>query len=395
MKVLLFTDTLCDANGVSRFLQDMAAESAVQEREFFVVTSTLKEHCDPSARIFNLPPLFRAPMPLYPELDIVVPPVIAMYRLIRRIDPDLIHISTPGTVGWSAMLLARLAGKPIVGTYHTDFPGYIYHNTKSRWLHSITTIGMRLFYRPFSMIFVRTSGFREILTRDLGVPESKIVRLAPGIRQESFDARFRDTALWRRYGLSESSLKLLYVGRLTKEKNFGMVMRAWELFYERYVATGQIDADLVIVGEGKLRNGPKASRLKRTAFLGYRGKEELSGLYASSDLFICPSVTETLGQVIMEAQSSGLPVLVADRGGHREIVCAEGSRMLNPDEPEQWCEAVAEYLSDPKMREESAQMCRSFMQPFTIARSFRAFWDAHERLMAQGETAKTVSAAAL
>lgn len=377
MKIAIFTDTFCDANGVSRFLQDMAKESASAGCALNIVTSTVKMRCEPRANIHNLHPLVRIRMPFFRELDLVFPPVGRMYSTMKRLDPDIVHISTPGPVGLTALILARWLSKPVSGTYHTDFPSYLRKNTKSAWVERVTRWFMRRFYKNFIKIFVRSQEYLSVLENDIGISADRLEVLKPGINTETFDRRYRDTKHWKTYGLRSGSKKVLYVGRLSREKNFLFLLDVWERFYETYIATGIIDADLVVIGEGKLMKRAMKYQTKRVALLGYKGKEDLSRAYASSDLFVFPSVTETLGQVVMEAQASALPVIVSDKGGQVATVDERGGSVLDVASADNWCEEIARYLNDETFRSEASEVCYERMRHFSISRSFEAFWESH------------------
>lgn len=355
----------------------MSKEAAAAGCELNIVTSTLKSRCDRRENTYNLKPLMRIQMPFYRELDLVMPPIGTMYSVMKRLDPDVVHISTPGPVGVTALLLAWWFSKTVSGTYHTDFPSYLRKNTKSASVERFTLWMMRRFYKRFAKIFVRSQDYLSVLEQDIKIPADRLEVLKPGINTETFDRCYRNTKHWKTYGLRSGSKKVLYVGRLSREKNFLFLLDVWERFYETYVATGIIDADLVVIGEGKLMKRAAKFQSKRVALLGYKGKEELSVAYASSDLFVFPSVTETLGQVVMEAQSSGLPVIVADKGGQVATVDTSGGSILDVASAQNWSEEIARYLLDETFRSNASEVCYTRMRNFSISRSFEAFWESH------------------
>ena len=128
MRVCLFTDTIGDLNGVSRFIQDMARQSLQCGDELHVLTATRKRQPE-LPNIHNFQPSFYMPMPFYPELDLAFPPARAMKERIKALAPDVIHLSTPGPIGMLGYKIAKTLDLPILGTYHTDFPAYVRDNT--------------------------------------------------------------------------------------------------------------------------------------------------------------------------------------------------------------------------------------------------------------------------
>lgn len=138
---------------------------------------------------------------------------------------------------------------------------------------------------------------------------------------------------------------------------------------------------LVVVGDGPYRARMEQELAGcRAVFAGFRHGRELSAIYASSDLFVFPSATDTLGQVVMEAQSSGLPVLVSDRGGPREVLREGQTGLVLPaSSPGPWAEAIRALLADDARRLAMGRAAHESIQPMTIRHSFDHFWELHER----------------
>ena len=385
LRVALFTDTLGDVNGVSRFIQNVAHQALEQGRDLRVFTSTRFKTPD-APNILNFPPLFAAKMPRYENLEFAIPPIIRMLRELDTHPPDVMHISTPGPVGTVGWLAARMLGAPVLGVYHTDFPAYIDHLFDDRAFTWITARFMRFFYKPFTSIFTRSLDYTESLVR-LGMSRDRILPLRPGIDTDTFHIRHRDQRIWQRlFGPdAPAGAKVLYVGRVSVEKTLPLLTKVWRRAHTQCAARG-LAADLVVVGDGPYRKAMEAELAgTRAHFLGFRHGAELSAIYASSDLFVFPSITDTLGQVVMEAQSSGLPVLVSDQGGPKEVV-ADGrtGRVLSADDPEGWARAIVELIADPERRARMGDAAHQAIAPMSIARSFEHFWQAHEAAWRRG-----------
>jgi len=383
IKIALFSDTICDANGVSRFLQDMAKEAIKAEAEFSILGSTAKTYCDRLENIHIFKPFLKMKMPFYKDLDLVIPPVFKMAKKFKALDPDIVHISTPGLVGFAGLLIAMRYKKPVTGTYHTDFPAYIYKNTHSDLLRSFTRFIMKLFYKKFKALATRSKEYIEIIKKDIKF-NKKIHFLQPGTNITTFDPKFYRSEIWDSYNLNPSYTKLLYVGRVTKEKNVDILFDMWKTFYEK---SEHQSSYLIIVGSGDLAEKYKDTlKSYNIIFLGHKSKEELSTLYASSDMFIFPSTTDTLGQVILEAMASGTPVAVTDEGGPCEIVGGSDTPVgfINSINDEYaWIKIFTEienHTLDTKVMGENAY---TYAQNFSIEHTFNSFITFHREALLQ------------
>lgn len=381
IRVALFTDTLADVNGVSRFIRDAAGEALRTSRNLTVVTSTALEMVGAAwgSNIINLRPRASWTMPGYATLQVVPPPMRRARRIIADLRPDAVHISTPGPVGVAGLLAARQARLPILGTYHTDFPAYVDHLFGDPSLEWLSLQAMRALYVPMARVFTRSADYARRL-RTLGVHCSRITRLRPGTDVETFHPRHRDESLWARLGCNPASIKVLCIGRVSVEKNLPMLAKVWPGVRQQLAATTGLSAELVVVGDGPYRVTMEQKLAGHNAtFLGFRHCQELSAIYASSDMLVFPSATDTLGQVAMEAQASGLPVLVSDSGGPREVVRHGRTGMvLRADDARAWIQAIAGLVANPDQRREMGLAGRMHMEQHGFSRSFAHWWDVHE-----------------
>jgi glycosyltransferase involved in cell wall biosynthesis len=393
MRVCLFTDTLGDINGVSRFIRDAAECALGSGRDLRVFTSTRFE-VPPGANLYNFPPPLAGRIPRYENLEIVLPPARAMLRAAAAMKPDVIHISTPGPVGLVGALAARRLKIPVLGVYHTDFPAYIGRLFESPPLTGATTRYMRRFYRGFHAVFSRSADYAASIER-LGVAAERITRLRPGINTDTFSPRHRDPGIWERHGVPAGGVKALYCGRISIEKNLPLLTRTWRTVSASFAPltvapahrlTGSSPAQLIIIGDGPYRAQMQQElRDTPTHFFGFRHGEELSALYASADCFVFPSLTDTLGQVVMEAQSSGLPVLVSDKGGPKEVVKHGITGLVLPSErPRAWAEALLALINDGPRRQQMGRAAAESIRPMTIGASFEHWWEVHEAAVSRG-----------
>lgn len=384
MRLLLCTDTLNDVNGVCRFIRNVAEHQHRRGRDVTVLTSTsvsspIAELQYPN--VVNVPPLWTRPMPGYPQLQLAIPPLIKVVSLARQLRPDVVHLSTPGPVGWAGLVASRVIGCPVVGVYHTDFPSYVEKLFGDDGMTGLTRGAMKAFYRRFAAVLCRSEEYRSALL-GLGVSADRLLTLKAGVDINTFHAKHRDVGVWSELGLREHSVKILSVGRVSIEKNLSFLMNVWKVTRQRLTGRG-IDADLVIVGDGPYRaTMEQECRGLNVHFLGFRFGEMLARLYASSDIFVFPSTTDTLGQVAMESQASGLPVLVSDQGGPKMVVKNGVTGLVLPaGHVEVWSNALEELCANPARRKQMGAAAHQAMQEMTIEESLEDFWRVHERVI--------------
>ncbi|MFZ4574476.1 MAG: glycosyltransferase family 4 protein [Phycisphaerales bacterium] len=379
MKVLLFTDTLADINGVARFISDAAQQALRTRRDLRVFTSTPFRAPDLD-NVRNFAPAASITMPAYPQLKLVAPPALAMLRAAAEVRPDVVHVSTPGPVGTVGRWFARRNGIPLAGVYHTDFPEYVQRILGKESLTDACTATMSWFYGPFSVVFSRSEEYAAAM-RGLGVANERIERLKPGIDLTKFGVNRRDPGIWKRLGCRDADVRVLYVGRVSVEKGLPIVTRVWAEARAALAARG-VNAALAVVGDGPYR-GPMERALEGAGadFLGFRHGEELATLYASADLFAFPSATDTLGQVVLESQTSGVPVLVTDEGGPSGVVDNGRTGLVLPAKDERaWLRAIVELGSSPERLREMGRLAAAWAEQYGFAASFDHFWKTHERI---------------
>ncbi|KUJ71775.1 glycosyltransferase family 1 protein [Thiomicrospira sp. WB1] len=374
-RVSLFTDTLGDLNGVSRFIQDMGELAAKDDQLALQLNTSTAKSLPTHPWITNLPWRFRMPMPFYQEMDLVWPLRQTIRQQLIEQRPDSVHISTPGPFGWVAKQEAQKLRLPLLGTYHTDFPAYLHDLTRSNWVKRRTDRVMADFYRPFQSVFSRSHAYDAIMQQDIDLAPDVIHTLPPGTRLDRFHPGHRDRSLWTEFGLRPDRRKILYVGRINIEKGVPFLLDVWQRLQR---AHGDLGADLVLVGEGRYRKQADKLRPHRIYFTGPVRGRLLSMIYASADLFVFPSVTDTLGQVIMEAQASGLGCLVSDQGGPQTLVTDHRTgRILPAMDHAAWERALLNALRAPDQCRDWGLAARQPMLDYDIRQSYDAFKHQH------------------
>lgn len=388
MRICLFTDTLGDVNGVCRFVLDCASCARDSGRDLQVITST-RMAVSNEPNITNLKPIAAIAMPRYPGLELALPPARRIMRLARQMNPDIIHISTPGPVGLLGLYAARRLRIPAAGVYHTDFPAYVSTLFDADLLAPPTRLAMRWFYSRLAVVLTRSEDSAGAVEQ-LGINPERITVIQPGTNTNTFNPRHANPSIWNNHPqIRKSAVKVLYVGRVSIEKNMPMLSKIWPAA-RRDLETRGLDAQLIIIGDGPYRTTMQRD-LPEAIFLGFKHGLELSQLYASSDLFIFPSTTDTLGQVVMEAQASGLPTIVTDQGGPQQLVEHDRTGMIIPaDKPDQWVKAITNLIADQTQRSTMGTAAHQAMQSRSFKASFAEFWSVHERISQQSTAAPTM-----
>jgi glycosyltransferase involved in cell wall biosynthesis len=231
---------------------------------------------------------------------------------------------------------------------------------------------MKWFYRQAATVFTRSAAYRFKLS-DLNVSEKNIAAIMPGVDTDRFNPRHRDERVWSRLGVREP-LRLLYAGRVSVEKNLPMLVEFFRMLCAR-----RSDVGLIVAGDGPYRDVMRRELAEFPAYFpGNQDDCALATLYASSDLLVFPSRTDTLGQVVIEAQASGLPAIVCGDGGPKEIVDDGRTGVVLPSEdPARWARVSEELLDDRARRDCMSQAAVARAQRATLARTFDGFWAAH------------------
>jgi glycosyltransferase involved in cell wall biosynthesis len=374
LRVGLFTDTFDEVNGVARFIRDMSAQAQRLGRALTVHTCVQ----DPSsatpagASRRNFEPLLSRSLPYYEQLTLNLPPLLEVLEWADQQQFDAIHVSTPGPMGLCGWLVSKMLRVPLLGTYHTDFPAYVDRLARDHRIANGTRVYMEWFYGQMAAVFSRSSAYLFNL-RDLGVPDDRLRTIVPGIDTEKFNPNHRDVNGWVSHQVREPR-KLLYVGRISVEKNLPMLVDAF-----KKLCAARSDVALVVAGEGPYLEMMRQQLAGCPAyFLGHQNDAQLGGLYASSDAFVFPSRTDTLGQVVMEAQACGLPALVSSEGGPKEMIenDVSGSVIASTDSGA-WCDAVSALLDDEPRRLRMSHAAAARGTRHSLARTFESFWADH------------------
>ena len=265
------------------------------------------------------------PIPRYPQLKLGLPSKKALIRAWTLRRPDLVHIATEGPLGWSALQAARRLRLPVTSDFRTNFHSYSKHYGVG-WLRKPIVAYLRKFHNNTACTMVPTHLLKSELQK-LGFDNLRVV--ARGVDTGMFHPRHRSEALRQSWGADDKTLVLLSVGRLAPEKNLDLVVKAYQA-----LRAAQRPVRLVFAGDGPYRAELQA-RCPDAVFLGMCDHQTLSTVYPSADLFLFPSLTETFGNVTLEALACGTPVLAFDSAAASELVQANRNGWLVQGESEE------------------------------------------------------------
>lgn len=309
-RIALFTGAYNHiADGVSLTLNRLVAFLGRQGAEVMVFAPTIPN--PPLEHSGTLVPVRSISAPGRPEYRVSMGLSGDAMKILTEFRPHLFHIATPDLLGLAALKHARIQGTPVVASYHTHFASYLkYYRLglleKPVWSY------LRWFYRHCRQVYVPTPSMIEVLEAQEITGNLKL--WPRGVESDLFNPR-RRSAPWRQSrGVNENDVLIAFVSRLVTEKGLDIVIDVAAGLKERSVAHR-----MLIVGDGPERGRLEAA-LPDAIFEGHQTGQALATAYASSDLFLFPSDTETFGNVTLEALSSGLPAVVADATGSNALV---------------------------------------------------------------------------
>ncbi|MCV2365664.1 glycosyltransferase family 1 protein [Paucibacter sp. DJ1R-11] len=309
------------------------------------------------------------PIPRYPNLRMGVPSKKALVQLWSVHRPDVVHIATEGALGWSALQAAVHLKLPVSSDFRTNFHAYSRHYGIG-WLYKPIMAYLRKFHNRTQCTMVPT----EALKRDLEAGGFKqLTVVSRGVDIQQFSPGRRSAALRAEWGVAEDDLVVVYVGRLAPEKNLATLTAAFEA-----VLQVQPRARLVVVGSGP-QQAELQARWPQAIFAGQRKGEDLAAHYASGDLFLFPSLTETFGNVTTEAMASGLPVLAFDYAAAAQLIRNGENGVLAPmDDTAAFVRAATHLAGQPALRRQmgaAAALTASELDWSTIVARFEGVLD--------------------
>jgi glycosyltransferase involved in cell wall biosynthesis len=293
------------------------------------------------------------PIPGYPHLRFGLPAGAALRKRWRADRPDLVHVVTEGPLGVSAITAARRLGLPVTSSFHTNFHAYTRHY-RCGWLQPVALAWLRHVHNRTRRTFVPTAELVAELERlgfrGLGV-------LSRGVDTRQFHPERRSPELRASWGVGPDDPVVLHVGRMAAEKNYPLLFRAYAA-----MRAANPRCRFVVAGEGPLR-----ARLEREhpdcLFAGFFSREEIGRYYASADIYIHASLTETFGNVLTEAMAAGNAVAGFDYAAARQFVRDGETGLAVPcDQPDALVAAGVRLATEPALRERLRRAARTAVE---------------------------------
>jgi glycosyltransferase involved in cell wall biosynthesis/predicted metal-dependent phosphoesterase TrpH len=321
----------------------------------------------------RLPAVAEIEMPFYAGMQIGIPSIPELVETIAEGRYDLVHLSSPGPAGVGAALTGRIGGRPVIGSYHTELAAYAGMRSQDAGLEAGIRIALSLFYRQCEVVLSPSPPSDDSLV-GLGVERDRIGRWARGVDLALYDPAKGDPDAY------PGEVKVLYAGRLTKEKGV-------DLLAEGFLRARERDPRLHLLLAG---GGPEEAALRerlgdRATFLGWLDRERLAHAYASADLFLFCSRTDTYGQVVAEAQASGLPVVAVGEGGPLSLIRNRHSGWLVEPDADAVAAAVAQLASSPFLREHLSRTALAEVRGRTWEAAFEQLAAGYDRVLARAE----------
>jgi glycosyltransferase involved in cell wall biosynthesis/predicted metal-dependent phosphoesterase TrpH len=367
-RVAIMADGIGSTHGVSRTLEEIR-QRGVAGFEIEVIGT------DPNVDR-RLSAVAEIDVPFYPGLRIGVPSLPAAVQTLAEGAFDAIHVCSPGPVGVAGALVARALGVPLLGSYHTELSAYAAERSGQAHLAAATAMAVRTFYGACDLVLSPSPASDEAL-RIAGIGAERIARWDRGVDSARFDPALRGQVRL------PGELNVLYAGRITAEKGADLLADAFLDAHKR-------DPRLHLVLAG---GGPEQQRLRErlgeehATFLGWLQGVELARVYASADIFLFASVTDTFGQVILEAQASGLPVVAVAAGGPLSLIEDRVSGLLAAPAPDALAESLLELAASPLLRRRLAAVALAGVRRRTWESAMERLADGYRATLARAHSA--------
>ncbi len=379
--VACVSDNLDEVNGIALASRVQLRELRRQGRHAFLFGVTFHTRQprreDPDQAVVLAPGSYSVDQAGYSHSELAVVRLGAFLDFLREHPVDIIEFQTPGPVTGLCLIAAKIIGIRTLSHYRTDILTYSEMLMKHRFGKIFVQTWTKMTTRWAGPVIVPSEAYRKKV-EDMGISPARIHKLPRGVDLAAFHPRHRNPSLWRGMGIPEDAFHLLYVGRVSAEKNLAPLADAFLEALRR-----KPSLHLIMIGDGpfrkELETGLRACG--HAHFTGVLNGEALSQAFASADLFVFPSLTDTFGNSVIEALASGLPCLVSDEGGPREIVvpgvCGE---IFHHQEPLSLRDGILSLANDPERLERYRAAARARAEDFTYENSALAFWNLYTSL---------------
>jgi glycosyltransferase involved in cell wall biosynthesis/predicted metal-dependent phosphoesterase TrpH len=362
-RIAIVADGIGSTHGVTRTIEEIRGRGVAGYEIEVVATDP---HVDR-----RLSAVTEFDVPFYPGLRIGVPSLSAAVQTLTESAFDAIHVCSPGPAGIAGVMLAKALGLPLIGSYHTELTAYAQLRSERAQVAAAMEMAVGAFYGACDLVLSPSPASDKALAR-IGLAPEKIMRWDRGVDTSRFDPALRadrgtDTAIY-----------VLYAGRITKEKGA-------DLLVDSFLAARERDERLHLVFAG---GGPEQERVaerlgKHATFLGWLQGDDLARAYASADIFLFGSQTDTFGQVILEAQASGVAVVAVDAGGPATLIEHRATGLLCEPSSAALSDALVELAGSPLLRERLALAAQSAVRERTWERALSRLADGYSAVLAR------------
>ena len=385
VRILFYSDNLDETNGIANNLRNVIPYMRAHGMHAFLAGNAFNSR--PCGVVENsycllLPRLFSMEQLGYANSELAIPRVGPVLRLLKRYPVDLIEFETPSPGAWLVCFCAKVAGIKVFSHYRTDVPTYTKTLVKAKWMFHFVLWLMKIFYGMTKPVVSPCKDYADILTSQLKIPANQVQILPRGLPLEKFSQDLRGKGTWEKYSDSaDRKVRFSFIGRISKEKNLEFLNGVWKKFAAKHK-----DVELMYVGYGwyleeikKFFEGDNSVH-----FAGEQGGETLASLYADSDFFLFPSVTDTFGNVVVEAMSTGTPAIVSNYGGPHDIVMDEAAGRILPIDEDAWLNALEEarklYLEQPEAYTKMREVAHERSLKYTMQSSTKAQFEFFRKL---------------
>ncbi|MFI8685227.1 glycosyltransferase family 4 protein [Rossellomorea sp. NPDC077527] len=358
MRVALFSDTYYpQVNGVARTLKRLTDHYEKRRIEYKVFVPDLHDQKSPYPNVHSFTSF---PFFLYPECRTAIANPKTIVKQLKDFSPTLIHVTTPLTMGFYGIRGAKKMEIPLVASYHTHFDMYLNYY-KMMWASPLLWKYMKWFYSQADRIFVPSEETKLHLEKQ-GFTDLSI--WGRGVDCASYSPEKRSDSIRKKYRIEKKYI-LLYVGRLAPEKDLDTL----EKTIKHLPKEVKDQVQWLVVGDGPMKKElMEKTKGEDVIFTGYATGNELAEIYASSDLFVFPSASETFGNVVLEAFASGLPAVVADKGGVTNIVeHNQTGRIAEAHQYQSFIQHITEMLNENRLQ---------YMKRKALQMADKQSWDA-------------------
>jgi phosphatidylinositol alpha 1,6-mannosyltransferase len=369
LKVAYFAGTMQPGHdGVTRVLYKLIENLKRFNIESMFFSPIIPGKEEQTVEMYSVPSFT---FPLYKEYKLAVPGQRYFEDKLKEFQPDLIHINSPCSLGYAAVKYGNRNGIPVAATYHTHFASYAkYYKIKA--IENISWNYFRRIYNACQIVYVPS---KPILYELQSHGINNLKYLPHGVDTKTFNTSFysRD---WKSRNNIDGKKAVLFVGRLVWEKDLETLAKTYKI-----ITAERDDTAFVIVGEGPIKE-ELIKLMPHAVFLGYQSGIKLAEAYASSDIFVFPSTTETFGNVTVEAMASGLPPICAREGGAYGVI-EEGVNGLTsiPRDPFDLAEKIKILLDSPEKRRYLRNNAILFAKEQTWDKIFQKLVTSYQKLI--------------